>query len=83
MADKERVTHDSPRTAAPPVRRPWVVRVGFVVVVLALLAIILAVVWVGVGGREDATSDPATPGEVAGPGAPAPEPAPTPMPSPE
>ncbi len=61
---EERITIDSPRTTAPAAK-PWQIRAGIILVILGILVVVLLVVRFGVGGPDDATSDPAnTPAEV-------------------
>jgi len=60
----ERVTHDSPRTTAPNAPS-WMFRAVLVGAAVLILFAILLAVRLGVGGRNDAASNPAdTPEEI-------------------
>lgn len=65
--EAERVTRDSARTTAPQIRRPWLVRVVFIIVVLGIVTAVVFAVRMGVGGRSDAVSDPSPPASEAFP----------------
>lgn len=60
----ERVTHDSPRTTAPRVSSPWILRFTMLFIIVAIVVIVFTVLRFGPGGEQPVVSDPAeTPAE--------------------